>query len=103
MRISDWSSDVCSSDLPVFHPVQDKVEQGFATFQIVGKEMIEMVAHCIFDQACGFGTGQAILGLTLKLRIANKARKHDLASGHDVFGMNQIESATVRERVMSQV
>src|SRR3546814_8446232 len=112
MRISDWSSDVCSSDLedfrtlrrvrrtvgefarqaqfsraggilalnfsfrpalqPVFHPVQDKVEQGFATFHIVGKEMIEMVAHCIFDQACGFGTGQAILGMTLKFRIANR-------------------------------
>src|SRR3546814_8973907 len=83
MRISDWSSDVCSSDL-----VQDKVEQGFATLHIVRKKMIEMVAHGIFDQACGFGTGQAILGLTLKLRIANKDRQHDLASGHDVFGLN---------------
>src|SRR3546814_8559173 len=50
--------------------------------------MIEMVAHFIFDHACGFGTGQAILGLTLKLRIANKDRQHDLASGHDVFGLN---------------
>src|SRR3546814_2624197 len=23
MRISDWSSDVCSSDLPLFHPAAD--------------------------------------------------------------------------------
>src|SRR3546814_663505 len=70
MRISDWSSDVCSSDL-----------------HIVFKEVVEMILHRIFDKPRGFWTGEPVLGLALELRVADKDRQHHLRAREDVLGL----------------
>src|SRR3546814_3560725 len=70
MRISDWSSDVCSSDL-----------------HIVCKEVVEMILHRIFDKPRGFWTGEPVLGLALELRVADKDRQHHLRAREDVLGL----------------
>src|SRR3546814_18899610 len=34
MRISDWSSDVCSSDLPAAHDFNNDVQEGVGLYQV---------------------------------------------------------------------
>src|SRR3546814_15661034 len=95
MRISDWSSDVCSSDLPLVHPVEHIGEQRLAALHMVGQIMVEMVAHRIFDQPRRLRTGQPVLRLALELRVADEDRQHDLR--------REIGRASCRERVCQYV
>src|SRR3546814_12879750 len=45
MRISDWSSDVCSSDLPQFGPIRDASRAfGLATLEMDGFEADDLIA-----------------------------------------------------------
>src|SRR3546814_8551786 len=50
MRISDWSSDVCSSDLPVLHRVRHQLRPAFAP-QIVGHLGAVAIGHQPADLA----------------------------------------------------
>ena len=67
------------------HPLHDMAEQGLASFHVVGEEMVEVIAHRIFDHARGLGAGQAVLGLALELRIADEDGEHRLTAGDNVF------------------
>src|SRR3546814_1276679 len=85
MRISDWSSDVCSSDL-FLHPFEDQAKQRAAAVHIVREEVVEMVANRALGQARGLGARQPVLGLALKLRVADEHRQHHLAAVEHVVG-----------------
>src|SRR3546814_21137629 len=69
MRISDWSSDVCSSDL-----------------RIAGQPELEADLHRILDEAGGLGRTQLLLGLALELRVVNEDRQHDAGTADHVVG-----------------
>src|SRR3546814_6824328 len=65
MRISDWSSDVCSSDLVEFHHVPagraGEIDDGGAD-RILAAELVahgRAVAHVMPDLALGIGHGAA--------------------------------------------
>src|SRR3546814_9815916 len=44
MRISDWSSDVCSSDLPLENP-RETAQHGFGVSHLVGQEDREQIVR----------------------------------------------------------
>src|SRR3546814_2736796 len=48
--------------------------------------MVEMIAHRIFGQPRRLRARQAVLGLALKLRVADKDRQHHLAAAQQVVG-----------------
>src|SRR3546814_5845230 len=48
--------------------------------------MVEMIAHRIFGQPRRLRARQAVLGLALKLRVADKDRQHPLAAAQQVVG-----------------
>src|SRR3546814_8441954 len=98
MRISDWSSDVCSSDLP---PVSDLfgarlVEEGVIDGDFVAQHRDEFIAH---------------LEEEFKLGANYKANKADWFAGRwtglyapkDEAGARQIGRASCRERVCKDV
>ncbi len=47
--------------------------------------MVEWILDRLFDDALGFGGGEAILGLALEFRLAHKYREHHCSTHHDVF------------------
>src|SRR3546814_18424903 len=64
MRISDWSSDVCSSDLPVSS--SSSVEPGAACDSIIVRiERVRLVAAVPFQKSCSANAnaGTSMLGL----------------------------------------
>ena len=70
---------------PLVHAFQHVAEERLAPFHVVGEEMVEVIAHRVFDQTRCLGRGQAVLGLALELRIADEDRKHGLAAREHVF------------------
>ncbi len=64
----------------------DAFEQTLGVFGITGQPVVEMVAHCGFNQFGGILGAELFLGLPLELRIGNKDRQHDAAAAKHVFG-----------------
>src|SRR3546814_16877913 len=82
MRISDWSSDVCSSDLITLEANPSSVEAGrFADFRAAGVNRVSLGVQALDDDALRF------LG-----------RRHDLAAA-----LTEIGRASCRERVCQSV
>gem|GEM_PF-6141582 len=73
---------------PLVHPVDNIGKQRPTTLHVVGQVMVEMVFDRIFHQARGLWRRQSVLGLRLKLRVANEHRQHDLTRRDHVFGLN---------------
>ena len=68
------------------HALHHFAEQRLAALHIVGEEVVEVIAHRVFDQPRGFGRGQAVLGLRLELRFADEHAEHHLGAGHHIVG-----------------
>src|SRR3546814_2586791 len=83
MRISDWSSDVCSSDLPI--------DGGGSPARLNGLGRVATIAHPKVDHrvavAPGIGVGRRLM------RQIGHDRKH-------ILGNNGIDVAQVDDRVM---
>ena len=76
-RLQRNKAKLVAGQVALVHAVDDIGEQRLAPVHMVGQEMVEMVAHGIFDQTRGVGAGQAVLGLALELGIADEDRQHD--------------------------
>src|SRR3546814_11355500 len=88
MRISDWSSDVCSSDLPrptvlvcggcgENHPHPTLLLQGRASsggLRATGSESAEAIGECL-DRLAGAGDG-GVEELTVAARVRDHVRAH---------------------------
>src|SRR3546814_20104589 len=70
MRISDWSSDVCSSDLEMVAPV---AEQGDAIDQPPAKQFLDRIGNVRAREAEHFGD---LLGMERK--VGNEEQSMDL-------------------------
>src|SRR3546814_19276467 len=76
MRISDWSSDVCSSDLPaVAAPRRTGLLRSTAVFSAM--TLLSRIAGFVRDmlQATLFGTGGAMRAFIVAYRIPNFLRR----------------------------
>src|SRR3546814_20006765 len=71
MRISDWSSDVCSSDLPARQPGDDEEDQDDETDEAQLAE-ITVVGALAFGLVGGGGARRGFLGGQLNL-LGNRA------------------------------
>src|SRR3546814_6838156 len=99
MRISDWSSDVCSSDLQLYHPDQiisgkeDAANNFRSGHYTVGKEIVDQVLdrirkvadNCtglqgfLVFHATGGGTGSGLGSLLLERLSVDYGRKSKLS------------------------
>ena len=61
-------------------------EEAESVRDIVGKEMVEMVANAVFDQLRRLRAGQPVLGLALELRVADENAEHDFRAIHHIIG-----------------
>ena len=50
--------------------------------------MVKMVAHRVLDQPRCLGRSQPVLGLALKLRLADKDRQHQFGFVENILGGN---------------
>src|SRR3546814_8344409 len=57
----------------LFRSLHHLAQQRTPALHVIGQEMVEVVAHCVFDQACSFGTGQPVLG---QKRNARRSEEH---------------------------
>ena len=73
---------------PVIDLFEDEAHQRLTAFHIIGEEVVEMVAHRVFDEARCFRAGQSVLGLALELRIADEDREHQLGFVEDILCRN---------------
>src|SRR3546814_16235855 len=80
MRISDWSSDVCSSDLPARQPGDDEEDQDDETDEEQPAE-ITVVGALAFGLVGGGGARRGFLGGQLNL-LGNRAHAVLNAAGH---------------------
>src|SRR3546814_15432252 len=96
MRISDWSSDVCSSDLQILrqHPADEGAGTGVAFQVAFAQELVEGADHGI-ARAAEFAR-QRPAGRQARAR-REAAGEDDLA--HLVVELLQIGSSSCRERV----
>src|SRR3546814_18420562 len=99
MRISDWSSDVCSSDLHAERARQHggAVRQDVAE-QVVGDDDVELLglAHELHGAVVGVHVGQLDSGILGVVQLL-----HLFAPQHAAF--HQIGRASCRERVCQYV
>src|SRR3546814_10943045 len=91
MRISDWSSDVCSSDLQILrqHPADEGAGTGVAFQVAFAQELVEGADHGI-ARAAEFARQRP---------AGRQARARREAAGED----DQIGRASCRERVCQYV
>src|SRR3546814_20474884 len=59
MRISDWSSDVCSSDLPVFLPARRKLGETESRPKLRGRGTPNTLRHTIITEMHARGVAEA--------------------------------------------
>src|SRR3546814_3803804 len=97
MRISDWSSDVCSSDLfLVADPVEDVLEHRFLGFRIALEAQVGDVADHLGDAAGELA--EAVDGEEQLARVAEAAEQADLRAP-----AREIGRAACRERMCQYV
>src|SRR3546814_6555985 len=91
MRISDWSSDVCSSDLALTATVQQMEKAGFEgvfVLQIYGPPFVPLAAASTVTETLKLGTGIAIAGTRSPLETAYAAMDLDrISDGRFVLGL----------------
>src|SRR3546814_13715928 len=98
MRISDWSSDVCSSDL-----------SADGSFVKRGKQDFERLAKALFDLKPDTGEGNRRQRVLQGKEISGSLLAHQIGTGGerltqlDRGGANQIGRETWRERVCQYV
>src|SRR3546814_11965207 len=81
MRISDWSSDVCSSDL---------VEHHFEDYSFCPDNFVVLANLAARTERIGLGTGAVILPWNDPLRVAEKASLLDhLRGGRLLLGVGR--------------
>src|SRR3546814_20880823 len=100
MRISDWSSDVCSSDLPARQPGDDEEDQDDETDEEQPAE-ITVVGALAFGLVGGGGARRGFLGGQLNL-LGNRAHAVLNAAGHIAgleSGRHDIAYDPARQRV----
>src|SRR3546814_10093057 len=88
MRISDWSSDVCSSDLGLSFPgghLRIQLKQLFQSFGIVLKSTadIDALQHLVIAVVSGSQVVRHLLGV---IEISDCRREMRLTRQEDVFG-----------------
>src|SRR3546814_4195668 len=101
MRISDWSSDVCSSDLPVAPPVMATPAVDPEEQRRLAEEEAARVSRVFFQTAPGAGTASpSLAGLGLNGQSGAAASQ----DRHTAF-LNgpEIGRASCRERVCQYV
>ena len=82
-------------------------EECAAAVHVVGKVMVEMVAHGGLDEAGGLEAGQAVLGLALEMRVADEDAEHQLDAvehvvGSDVLGLLVADEVAERADALGQ-
>src|SRR3546814_8447717 len=101
MRISDWSSDVCSSDLAVAADAErDDPRQKLGIARNIGDER-EHLLVAIRQFARFVVTGQSVRPGARQLRLARGAHPFEIVAG--VIARAQIGRASCRERVCQYV
>src|SRR3546814_8204090 len=75
MRISDWSSDVCSSDLK--HRTVDDTPAGGGAGMVLKADVLAAA----IDHACAAHPGLPVLAMTPRGRPVTQVRVRDLAAG----------------------
>jgi hypothetical protein len=65
--------------------LDDEIEQPIGLCHIAAEPMVERVLDGLLDDALRFHSSEAILGLALKLRLANEHREHDGCPVHHIF------------------
>src|SRR3546814_1483977 len=101
MRISDWSSDVCSSDLslPQLHPVKDNLGDGLKDFLSTSAK-VQLVSEPETTQLVGELTtryGEIFLTLISKVQAVHSL-KIDIDIANDFYEQSQAEvSRTLSE------
>src|SRR3546814_18669757 len=122
MRISDWSSDVCSSDLPAVGVYVDGVYAGRGGGVLLPFTDVERIEVLKGPQGTLFGRNTAAGAISIitrkpgneqearaKLRLGNYGKQYFEAMfnqpvGDDsAFRINEIGSASCRERVCQYV
>ena len=71
---------------PLVGALDDEVQQLVGLQGIARQPVVERVLDRLFDDALGFGGGEAVLGLALEFRLAHEHREHHGGAHHDVFG-----------------
>src|SRR3546814_1496839 len=82
MRISDWSSDVCSSDLTLQHMVEDRPRIGRQAVLITGKRRLHLarIAGAERDEGLLLRRGEQ-LGLFARVRREDVERRGGIRFG----------------------
>src|SRR3546814_3756873 len=102
MRISDWSSDVCSSDLPETSSMADAIVESRGWLE-------QMIADAVDDQRNGFRAGWInTTAITALLRQNQKdASGRSIGQALEALGYHRIDReigrASGRERVCQYV
>src|SRR3546814_13901898 len=100
MRISDWSSDVCSSDLPLLF-IPELLHEGSGAGTGDGAEVVDKLLAVHADAVVGDGEG---LGRSVGLEAdAAEARSSPILSRYMSSTINQIGISSCRERVCHYV
>src|SRR3546814_14166279 len=110
MRISDWSSDVCSSDLQIFEAVSNQVQQrlaqvdGVGDVEIGGGSLPAIRVDLIPFQLNRYGISLEDIRAAIEATNANRPKGAMEGDGkhYQIYtatsGRNQIGRASCRER-----
>src|SRR3546814_13567059 len=83
MRISDWSSDVCSSDLLAVEHFLRRLDDHLAEILVQYAERHVGAGHRLLDDAEGANDGQRLL-FPADLEIAERADRKSVGEGNSV-------------------
>src|SRR3546814_17801584 len=98
MRISDWSSDVCSSDLCSFcHTGTQRLVRNLTAAEIVGQVMVAL------DHLGGYPTGQPDRRLTNIVLMGLGEPLYNFETVASALRVIKIGRASCRERVCQYV
>src|SRR3546814_17161743 len=100
MRISDWSSDVCSSDLPAARQFKDAVglaERERAQRRGGRREHAKTFAACSGNGGCPLLTGSIALSMALPFRFLSSTSLRTIATSA-AKSSRTVRSAEPRDR-----
>src|SRR6185437_5255151 len=85
----------------VLGALDHRIEQEARARRVIAQPMIEPVLERAFDEPCRLGRGEALLGLTLELRIAYEEREDHRRAFHHVFGGDLLAAPFAGEPAIS--
>src|SRR3546814_17976788 len=100
MRISDWSSDVCSSDLSLRNPFVLRIGQGKSNWRVIIQNFPQI---CAMNRTRFYNSGEYSMNLDARDRAILRLLQVNARQTHAEIGEQEIGRASCRERVCQYV